>query len=78
VVPTGEIIGNDDERVSKMRWNSFHCTTHALTEQLGASCLSVSHSGRAVAVGDEQGSVRLYPFPPSAEGALVSEILLPN
>ena len=73
VVPTGEIIPANDERVTKMRWKSFHCVCHPTTEKLNASCLSVSHSGRAVATGDEQGQVRLYPFPPATPGATVSD-----
>ena len=72
VVPTGELISQDDERVPKMRWKSFSCASHPLVVSLNASCLKVSNSGRSLVMGDKQGTVKLFSFPPTSPGAHVS------
>ena len=55
-----------------MRWKSFSCASHPLVASLNASCLKVSNSGRSLVMGDKQGTVKLFPFPPTSPGAHVS------
>ena len=55
-----------------MRWKSFSCASHPLVASLNASCLKVSNSGRSLVMGDKQGAIKLFPFPPTSAGAHVS------
>ena len=63
-IPSGEILDSEDERIKKIKWRSLNSINHTTLKSLTCSVAAVSNSGRNVATGDQQGTVKLHPYPP--------------